>query len=114
MAELRDYTEIVRRGSAKALREDNSIEKRLLYGAIGLAGETGEVVEMIKKYVYHGKPFEQDRLAEELGDVLWHVGLLAGTIDRTIRGLALQNVVKLKARYPERYPDPIDEVVIGL
>ena len=52
---------------------------RTLYGneqvltncALGLAGETGQVVDLVKKYTFHGKDLDHDAIVKEMGDVLW-------------------------------------------
>ncbi len=54
----------------------SNVQDRLMLGAIGLAGEAGEVLEIHKKYLFHGKPLDRDRVAEEMGDVLWYYTLL--------------------------------------
>lgn len=45
--------------------------------AMGLAGEAGEVVDLLKKHLYHGHALDTGALAKELGDVLWYVAVLA-------------------------------------
>lgn len=82
-------------------------ERRLLAG-FGLAGETGEVTEPVKKWAWHHKP-EPDReyMKKELGDVLWYLTLMASTFGLTLTEIMEANVAKLTARYPERHQTPI-------
>lgn len=47
---------------------------------LGLAGEAGEVADLVKKIFYHGKPFDRDKLIEEGGDLAWYIAYLAHTL----------------------------------
>lgn len=73
--------------------------------ALGLAGESGEVVEHVKKFFGHGHELSRHKLAAELGDVLWYVAALATLCDLDLSTVASLNVEKLRARYPEGF-DP--------
>ena len=44
----------------------------LLNGCLGLSGETGELLDMVKKWIFHEKPLDEEHLEKELGDVLWY------------------------------------------
>lgn len=68
--------------------------------SLGLAGEAGETVEMIKKHLYHARPLDREKLKKELGDVLWYVAALASAQGLTLREVAEGNIEKLDARYP--------------
>jgi NTP pyrophosphatase (non-canonical NTP hydrolase) len=70
---------------------------------LGLVGESGEVVDLIKKHVYHGHPLDSDKLLKELGDVLWYVAALATALDVELSEVAAKNIAKLTARYPEGF-----------
>jgi NTP pyrophosphatase (non-canonical NTP hydrolase) len=77
-------------------------ELKVLYPALGLAGEAGEVCEKIKK-IYRDKDGDMssdDRLAirKELGDVLWYISQLACDIDVTLASVATANLEKLRVR----------------
>lgn len=72
--------------------------------ALGVAGEGGEVCELVKKHKGHGHPLDKEKLAKEIGDVLWYLA----TISRIGCGMSLDevakmNVLKLRARYPEGF-----------
>jgi len=73
------------------------------YGALSLAGETGEVVELIKKAVFHGKGLDLGKLSEELGDVLWSVAAIAEQNDLSLAEIAHSNIEKLTKRYPSGF-----------
>lgn len=70
---------------------------QLLYPALGLAGEAGEVANKIKKMLRDGK-FDRDGVAAELGDVLWYVAALARDLNVDLQDLAMQNLEKLYGR----------------
>jgi NTP pyrophosphatase (non-canonical NTP hydrolase) len=80
-----------------------SMVDKLTLGALGIAGEAGEVVDHIKKVLYSGHTLDADHLAEELGDVLWYIGLVGNAIDCTLDDLMQLNVEKLRKRYPHGF-----------
>lgn len=67
---------------------------------LGLAGEAGEVIELIKKALYHGKDLDKEALTKELGDVLWYVALICEQTGIRLDDVAEQNITKLADRYP--------------
>lgn len=73
--------------------------------AMGLAGEAGEAVDLIKKHLFHGHPLDRDKLTKELGDVLWYAAVLAHMNGVAFADVAAANVVKLRKRYPDGF-DP--------
>ena len=83
-------------------REGANIE-RLTTAGVGLAAESGEFLEIVKKMVFQGKPWNDDNrehLIIELGDIMWYVAnaciALNVEFDDVVRG----NVKKLEKRYP--------------
>ena len=73
----------------------------VLYAAIGMCGEAGEVSELIKKYAYHGHAIDKDHLARELGDVLWYVSYMADLFGYSLGEIMEMNQEKLTKRYPD-------------
>ena len=75
---------------------------KVVYPVIGLAGETGEVAEKVKKTIRdNGADFDQERTAEivkELGDVLWYVANIAADLGTTLEEVAARNIEKLRSR----------------
>jgi NTP pyrophosphatase (non-canonical NTP hydrolase) len=87
--------------AARTLRQDVHTREYLLANmAIGLAGETGEVCEPIKKHLYHGKPLDVAHVALEIGDCLWYLNGLCKVLGITLAECAQGNVAKLLARHP--------------
>jgi NTP pyrophosphatase (non-canonical NTP hydrolase) len=77
--------------------------KMLDNGALGLAGEAGEVADNIKKIIYHGRPFNEemkDKIRKELGDCLWYISMIADAMETTMEQLAQGNIDKLLERHP--------------
>ena len=72
---------------------------KVLYPALGLCGEAGEVAEKVKKKFRDGEKdsFKED-IRKELGDVLWYISALAGDLDITLQEIADVNKQKLEDR----------------
>ena len=79
------------------------IEKGTLMATLGLAGESGEVADLVKKSHYHGHDWDIDKLGLELGDVLWYVAILAWYLGFSLSDIAKNNIEKLEKRYPKGY-----------
>jgi NTP pyrophosphatase (non-canonical NTP hydrolase) len=77
--------------------------RHLDLAALGLAGESGEVVDLIKKHVHHGKPLDRSRLVAELGDVLWYLAYLASIEGIDLAEVATANSRKSRARFPDGF-----------
>ena len=75
----------------------------LLQGALGLTGESGEVVDIIKKELFHGHSNQVERMKEELGDCLWYIAEIASIYGLQLGDVAQFNVDKLTARYPDGF-----------
>ena len=83
-------------------REGANIE-RLTTSGVGLAAESGEFLEIVKKMVFQGKPWNDDNrehLIIELGDVMWYVMQACAALDVSLEDVVAGNVEKLKKRYP--------------
>lgn len=74
--------------------------ERLLDAAAGIAEEAGEVLAHVRKHLYQGRDLNRERLAEELGDVLWCVAAVATMCELSLDDVARGNQEKLAARHP--------------
>ena len=77
--------------------------QRLLTAAVGISAEGGEFMEIVKKMVFQGKPWNHDNrehLVIELGDVMWYVMQACAALNVTLDEVIEGNVEKLKKRYP--------------
>jgi NTP pyrophosphatase (non-canonical NTP hydrolase) len=86
-----------------ALLTVNESVDRLLMSALGLAGEVGEYVELIKKFKYHCRSLDNDKAIEELGDILWYLAIAAETLGTSLEVISDRNIEKLKKRYPDGF-----------
>ena len=100
--EFNEYQQLAERTARKA---NDTPEKRFINFSFGLTGETGEVIDCIKKHLFHGHPLDQEKLKIELGDVLWYIATLATTAGLTLHEIAVTNIEKLKVRYPEGFSE---------
>ncbi len=78
--------------------------------ALGLAGEVGEVLEIIKKASRDGTAIDREHLREELGDVLWYLSQIATDYDYSLEDIAAANIQKLLHR---RQQDRQKEIFLG-
>ena len=69
----------------------------------GLVGEVGEVVDLLKKFFFHGHEVDSNRLKSELGDILWYVSAVASLFNINLQEIAQGNVEKLEKRYPNGF-----------
>ena len=89
--------------SLSTLDGEGSNIHRLLTAAVGISAEGGEFMEIVKKMVFQGKPWNHDNrehLVIELGDVMWYVMQACKALDVSIEEVVAGNVDKLKKRYP--------------
>lgn len=80
-----------------------SHENELVNYGLGIAGEAGEVADLIKKSVFHGHKISEDEIAKELGDVLWYLSNIARLAGLSLEEIATLNIAKLQKRYPEGF-----------
>ena len=89
-------------------RQGINIE-RLLTGAVGLSAEAGELMEIVKKLIFQGKPVNEEtifHMKRELGDVMWYIMQVLMALDVDITEVVEMNVEKLAKRYPGGEFDP--------
>lgn len=91
------------RAALRTQNTDLSVRDAMAQGALGVAGEAGEVADLIKKHLFHDKRNVREQVKKELGDVLWYVATLAHTFGLTLSEVANANIDKLHERYPEGF-----------
>lgn len=74
---------------------------RLVHMVMGLSGETGELVDAIKKHLMYGRELDIDNVKEELGDICWYLANLLDSIDSSFEEVMELNRLKLSKRFPE-------------
>lgn len=75
----------------------------LLNGCLGLSGEAGEFNDIIKKWIFHEKPLDEEHAKKELGDIYWYLALICTSMGWDMGEIAAMNKAKLEARYPEGF-----------
>lgn len=75
----------------------------LINGVMGLCGESGEAIDIVKKHLHQGHPLDKEKLIKELGDIAWYLAETAYALDIDLDQVLEGNIAKLKARYPEGF-----------
>lgn len=70
---------------------------------MGIAGEAGEVIDLIKKWQFQGHELNVHALVNELGDVMWYMAELADYLGVRLDDVAENNIRKLERRYPQGF-----------
>lgn len=75
----------------------------LINGVMGLCGESGEAIDIVKKWLAQGHELDREHLAKELGDIAWYLAEAATALDLTLEDIFEANIEKLRKRYPEGF-----------
>ena len=75
----------------------------LINGVMGLCGESGEAIDIVKKHLHQGHELDKDKLIKELGDIAWYLAETAYALDTPLDEVLERNIDKLRARYPEGF-----------
>ncbi len=75
----------------------------LLNSVMGLCGESGEAIDLVKKWLHQGHELDREKLAKELGDIAWYLAEAAYALDLPLEAILQGNIDKLKARFPEGF-----------
>lgn len=75
----------------------------LINGVMGLCGEAGEAIDIVKKHLAQGHQLDREALIKELGDVAWYLAETAYALDVPLEEVCQRNTDKLRARYPEGF-----------
>lgn len=75
----------------------------LINGVMGLCGESGEAIDIVKKHLAQGHELDREKLIKELGDIAWYLAETATVLDVTLEEVLTRNIEKLKKRYPEGF-----------
>ena len=97
--QINDYEKSVLRTANETL---TPIEQ-LINGLMGLNGEAGEAIDILKKHLYQGHELDREHIVKELGDVAWYLTISAHAIGIDLETVLALNVNKLKDRYPDGF-----------
>ena len=75
----------------------------LINSVMGLCGESGEAIDIVKKWMAQGHELDKEHLAKELGDVAWYLAEAATALDISLEDIFQANIDKLKKRYPDGF-----------
>ena len=87
----------------KTLNPNLSKKDVLINSVMGLCGESGEAIDIVKKHLAQGHELNKEALIKELGDVAWYLAEAAFALDVDLDTVLRGNIEKLKARYPEGF-----------
>ena len=85
------------------LNPDLTKKDVLINGVMGLCGESGEAIDIVKKHLHQGHELDKEKLLKELGDIAWYLAEAATAIGVDLEDVMAANIEKLKKRYPEGF-----------
>lgn len=77
----------------------------LINSVMGLCGESGEAIDIVKKWMAHGHELDKEHLIKELGDIAWYLAEAATALDVNLEDILQANIEKLKKRFPEGFDE---------
>ena len=97
--QINEYQDLAMRTLNPALSKKDV----LINGVMGLCGEAGEAIDIVKKHLAQGHALDREKLIKELGDVAWYLAETAYALDVSLEEVFEGNIEKLKARYPQGF-----------
>lgn len=91
------------KAALRTAQDLGSEELNVAHAGLGLGGEAGEVQEILKHIAFHNHPADSQKIASELGDVLWYAALIAELFGLNLEDVAVLNIGKLRRRHPNGY-----------
>ena len=99
MMKVNDY----QKKAMRTLNPSLSKSEILINGVMGLCGESGEAIDIVKKHLAQGHKLDRENLAKELGDVAWYLAETAYALDYDLESIFQMNLDKLAKRYPHGF-----------
>lgn len=87
----------------RSLNPELSKKDVLINGVMGLCGESGEAIDIVKKWLAQGHALDKEKLAKELGDIAWYLAETAYALEIPLEEILMGNLKKLAKRYPEGF-----------
>ena len=75
----------------------------LINGVMGLCGEAGETIDLVKKHLHQGHDLDKEAMKKELGDIAWYLAETAYALGCSLEEICQGNIDKLKKRFPEGF-----------
>lgn len=85
------------------LNPDLNKKDVLINSVMGLCGESGEAIDIVKKWLAQGHELDKERLTKDLGDIAWYLAEAATALDLPLEQILQANIDKLKKRYPDGF-----------
>ena len=85
------------------LNKDLTNKDVLINAVMGLCGESGEAIDIVKKHLHQGHELDKDKLIKELGDIAWYLAEACFALNVDLETVLNLNIEKLKKRYPEGF-----------
>jgi len=89
----------------RTLNPELSKKDVLINGVMGLCGESGEAIDIVKKHLAQGHELDREALVKELGDIAWYLAETAYALDVPLEEVFQRNIEKLKRRYPDGFSE---------
>ena len=96
---INDYQKL----AMSTLNPELSEKDVLINGVMGLCGESGEAIDLVKKWLAQGHELDREKLAKELGDICWYLAETAYALDIPLESILQGNIDKLRKRFPEGF-----------
>lgn len=87
----------------KTLNPELNKLEQLEESLMGLAGESGEALDIYKKFRFQKHPLDREHLKKELGDIFWYLAEAATALECDLDDIAIANIDKLRERYPNGF-----------
>lgn len=97
--EINEYQKLAMR----TLNPEIDKKELILNASMGLCGESGEVIDLVKKHLFQGHDLDDERLIKELGDVAWYLAEAATALNVNLSEILEKNIKKLENRFPDGF-----------
>ena len=87
----------------RTLNPEIDKKELILNASMGLCGESGEVIDLVKKYLFQGHDLDDEKLIKELGDVAWYLAEAATALNVNLSEILEKNIKKLEKRFPDGF-----------
>ena len=96
---IQEYQEL----ALRTLNPELDKKDVLINGVMGLCGESGEAIDIVKRWLAQGHSLDRQALAKELGDIAWYLAETAYALDIPLEDILRGNIEKLRQRYPQGF-----------
>lgn len=97
--EINEYQKLAMR----TLNPEIDKKELILNASMGLCGESGEVIDLVKKHLFQGHDLDDEKLIKELGDVAWYLTEAATALNVDLSEILEKNIKKLENRFPDGF-----------